>query len=300
MQLENKSLATLLNKTVINLEPVIEQFASPQTLRSFLPLRVKAQSLLAAIKRRADRPLDLFPSPHSAQLTLIHSAYLLLCLALVGLLYFAMGWNQSLIDSVYHACTANFWIGPILQRLNTQSQRMGLATLSGNSALTRYATSSLFITYLKIITLPSHYPDDFLQTCLPVGRFQEQLLDYNLCSLQQVVSIPEIAALCVGLDPSTDLGIGADPDPLPFPDPSSASTVGQPILTLATLTTIVKTKMFGLLDQIQTAGFRASRASSIQKYLRTCLDISNWLYVWSSINCLIVVLSSGSKLAPPG
>ncbi len=280
----------MAQKTIINLESNLNTFASPHTQSSFQPIKRKAMNLLATLKTKGTRRRDLVPGLQASRIRFVHLSYILLFLFLGAAAYPSMGWNGSLFDCVYYTSNSLFRIGAVLQRVNSLSQRMGLAILSDNIALTGYTTTTKFFDFLTNLPLHIDYPDDFLQTCLPVRNFGLHLLDYNLCKLHRVVSMPELAGLCPSFDPSTDVDFIPIPDPLPFPDPTADSSIGQQSLTIATLTTIVKNKMIELFDQTHTTAFQAGDASAIHKYLKDCVDVSTWLYVWSKISSVLVVL----------
>jgi hypothetical protein len=231
-----------------------------------------------------------------------------------------MGWNQTLFESALHTSRNIFYSGFIFQKYNTQIQRAALASLSGNDSLANYTNTTTIVDSLTNLTLPTSFPDDFMGTTQPVTRFGTHLLTYNLCYLNQVQAVEDIADLCMNLgqtnshqkklypnkigeisSESVDSFTAPEENGLiPFPDPNNTSSTGEASLTLSTLVTLVKNRLLENIEIIQSSTFLAIDAATLLKYMKNSLAISNWLYVWSSLTNAIVVSLPAPKLAQNG
>lgn len=284
--LQNQSLKTLAQKTVIELEPRIRQLTSPRAQEHFHLIKRRAKSLVAILKDRDDRRQGLPPPTHSISQKGLLGFFIILAALMAGFFYPTMGWSQSLFESIITVSNRLDRIGALIQRVNTQVQRFGLSVLSGDPSLTKYTNATTFINYITNISVSVAFPQDLLESSRPAKIFVDQLMAYDICSIQEMLAIHDFATLC---DTSQKEGLVKIGDPIPFPDVLNEGDQGRPIIGLGTLATLTKNRILDVIQLIQTDLFHARRPSTVRAYLRSCLAASNLLYVWSHFRNMMVV-----------
>lgn len=278
IHLENSSLKVLIHKTILNLQEKLAPLTSSTTQQHFPVLKQKADAILGALDRRDCHCHSPFIPVYCARLRLVHVLYCLLAVVLAGFAYSCMGWNQPLFDCIVNQASKLDQTGALFQRLNTHMQRFGLSVLFGNPKLTKYPSASLLLGYATSISQTITYPEDFFGNHKLISDFHNDLMSYNICSLEEIVAVPEIAELCRQLNLSSGV---YDSDSFPFPDPENDSQIGKSVVSLRFLITLVKNQMTEIATIIGSSAFKAVTPSVLRPYMQTCLTISNYLYAWS-------------------